>query len=68
MKIVTGRVELEMMEVKIGENMTVCYKESISGGLFGMIKEIPGCASQGKDLDELILMLLNAKKALELAK
>jgi len=58
-------INKSMYEIKIKDGLTLCYKESVSGGLFGFIKEKSSAISEGKDLDELIVMVLKAKEDIE---
>jgi hypothetical protein len=57
-----------MYEVEVKSGLTLCYKESIHGGLYGFIKQVPNTISNGKDLDELILMILESKEVIEYLK
>ena len=46
------------MENNMKFSMT--YKDSVDGGYIGIIKEVPGAASQGETLEELELNLTDA--------
>ncbi len=54
-----------MYEIKIKSDLTLCYKDSIHGGLFGFIKEMANTICHGKNLDELISKVLKDKKVVE---
>ncbi len=54
-----------MYEMEIKRGFTLCYKDSIHGGLFGFIKEVANTISHGKDLEELISKVLKDKKVVE---
>lgn len=43
----------EITIVKKRKEFTMMFKESVDGGYIGMVKEVPGAASQGETLDEL---------------
>ncbi len=66
MKINIRDREVEMIELVIGDGVTLCYKESISGnGFWGFVKEVPGAITQGETIEELIEMAFKAKKSIE---
>lgn len=45
-------------------DLTIAYKEAASGMYIGIVEEIPGAASQGKDLEELTTNLRKAVLAI----
>lgn len=57
-----------MERLKINDEMTLVYKSSVTGrGLYGFLEEMSGVISEGKDLDDLIQNILDAKRAVEQA-
>lgn len=47
---------------------TIMYRESVNGGLYGFVKELPEAISEADDLESLRLMLCKAMVAIFEAK